>query len=161
MSEDTAAVSIRRFVNLLKGLAELEPELTSLASIKQAAGEAVNRTALARAQEGEANKALATALEQVDDAKHTAQELAAEATYNYDNEIARAKAEARKILDKAKADADGAHYKAQQKIIALQKETEQAETILKALNVEVEAAQRNYKETQEKLDALVASLGRR
>lgn len=161
MNEADAAASIRRFLNLLKGLAELEPELASIASIKQAAQEAVNRTALARVEEDKAKAALGAALDQVSDAKREAKELTEGAKANHDKAVIHAGEEASQLIAAAKAAVAQIKQDALGELKSLEAKIAAAKASLKGLEDKIEAGQLKYEETQEKLDKLVAGLGRR
>lgn len=138
MIEEDAAHSIRRFMIMMKGLAELAPELTTLASVKQARSEVEAANGRLRA-EGEALKAKVEDL-RLASAKLTADGEATKARIQteLEAEIDRNKIEANRIILDAQAKADriravakAEHEKLQAKIVEKQKTLEliQAEAV--------------------------------
>ena len=160
MSEADAAASIRRFLNMLKGLTELEPELTSLASIKQATQEAVNRADLARVKEEEANKALVSVLEQITKAKSEAQNLTTIGKKDYEAAIARGEAEAKQLIAQAKSTVEQFRRETMGELESIEAKIREAKSTLEALETEISSAQARYSDIQSKVDSIVRSLGR-
>ena len=159
--EQQAAASIKKFLQAFKGLAELEPALTELGSIKQAENEIQSRIVLAQTNEAKAMSVLAELEAKIVEAKAKALSVEAEARTAAESIVAEAKASAKAAIDKAEARIKQADLASNSALTKLRNEIQSAEDRLDTLQIEIASATGSYKEIQSQLDTIVQRAGGR
>lgn len=153
--EQSAAVAIRKFLIVIKGLAELEPALTELGSIKQAADETSSRVTKLLAEEAQQKVALATAKGEVNLAKVKAKEIIDNANTEASQIIGEATGRAAEVQAEAKRQVKSSETQSQEILLTLRRDIKTAEDKLKLLVAEATEAERRYSAAQQKLNEVI------
>lgn len=159
MSEELAAVSIRKFVKMFQGLSELDPALTDLASVKQAKLEAESRLNQVLATEAKAVDELKQRREEIAQAKAEAAALKEQAQAEYNAKVREAVAEGIERIAEAKREIEQIRSSSSEELKSINTEAADASANLAMIRSELDDAKRRYVETQEKIDTLVKKLG--